>query len=87
MSLIEVQLAIDRLKVELTRPQLEEVGGGGGGGMEEMRKNIVELQMKLQRLKEEEEEEVGVINYKEVGGTNTGRVWVEFIMKVGVTIV
>ena len=57
MTAIELQLAIDRLKVELGRSSLEE-----NEDKQELRKNIVELQMKLQHRKDEEEEEVGVVH-------------------------
>lgn len=57
MSTIELQLAIDRLKVKLVDPMLEE-----GQEKEEMRCKIVALQMKLRHLKDEEEDMVGVVS-------------------------
>lgn len=55
MTAVELQLAIDRLKVDLTRSFLDDQ-------QQEIRKKIVELQMKKQQIKDEEEEEVGIAN-------------------------
>lgn len=57
MSTVEVQLAIDRLKVELLKPSLEE---GVLDDREQMRHKIVALQMRLRQLRDEEEVVVGV---------------------------
>ena len=66
MSRVEVQLAIDRLKVELSKPVVPEGTSGGGAGSQEgvtrddMRHRLVALQMKLRDL-QDEEELVGVV--------------------------
>ena len=54
MSIIELRLAIDRLKVELANSALEETEK-----KQKMRESIVDLQMKLQLCREEEEEVSG----------------------------
>ena len=66
MSHVQVQLAIDRLKVELSKPVVVPEGTDGGGASEEgitrddMRHRLVALQMKLRDLRDEEEL-VGVV--------------------------
>ena len=56
MSLVDVKLAIDRLKVSLAMSVLDE-----GVEKDEMRQKLVSLQMRLRQLQdEEEEEEVGL---------------------------
>lgn len=55
MSIVDVRLAIDRLKVNLAMSVLDE-----GVEKDEMRHKLVSLQMRLRKLRdEEEEEEVG----------------------------
>ena len=51
MTTVEVQLAIDRLKVDLMKPSLDEEEGQ----KEQMRHRIVALQMRLRQLRDEEE--------------------------------
>ena len=58
MSAVEIQLAIDRLKVELVKSSLDE-----GPDKEEMRRRIVALQMKLRNLRDEEEEMVSLCTF------------------------
>ena len=53
MSSVEMQLAIDRLKVELAKSALDE-----GPDKNEMRHKVVELQMRLRKRRDEEEEMV-----------------------------
>ena len=55
MSTVEVQLAIDRLKVELKKPSSEDEESE----REKMRHKIVTLQMRLCQLRDEEEAMVG----------------------------
>ncbi len=60
MSTVAVQVAIDRLKVDLTRPGLAEELRSTE--KEQMRHKIVALQMRLRQLKDEEEELVGGVS-------------------------
>jgi hypothetical protein len=57
MSVVDVQLAIDRLKVELKKPSL---GEEDGSEREQMRHKVVALQMRLRQLRDEDEATVRV---------------------------